>query len=568
MNPAFGLVLLFGSWMQPLHLLPWMSWHSEFLAFFSVGWFAVVELQLKRKSGNRYLYFPRAALVPLALAVLVLIQHTCGLIPFFGDALVICFYLVLCSIAIGLGYMWFLRSMQADSAKGDNSLLDQLAIVVLTGAVASALIALVQSLDVWDSIDWIFRPGSSRRPGANIGQPNQLATLLIMGTVSLGFLYKMKRVSQSLAILLVLTLALGIAISESRAGLLSLFFVGAWWIAKRASIGFKFNAISVWLGCVVFTLLVWAWPIFITFFQSGVPNGIQLDVVTSRPSGLRFIIWPQLVEAVMQRPWLGWGIRQVSVAHNSVLSHYQHGEPYTYAHNLILELAIGFGLPFTILSLVLVGYWGWKRVKMTRALVPWYCIALLIPFFIHSMLEFPFSYAYLLVPAMIAVGALEASLAPEQKFRVKLATAGMGLAAVAVTMAFTVVEYVSIEEDFRVARFEALRIGKTPTQYNRPQIHLLTQLDAMLVATRAVPSPEMQPSEIELLRKAAMRFPWTAIQNRYALALALNGNPEEASRQLKVMRAMFGEKTYQGIRAAWEELGKETYPQLLNFEIP
>ncbi|MBK7549979.1 MAG: pilin glycosylation ligase domain-containing protein [Rhodoferax sp.] len=32
-----------------------------------------------------------------------------------------------------------------------------------------------------------------RRPGANLGQPNQLATLLLMGMVSLAYLYELAR---------------------------------------------------------------------------------------------------------------------------------------------------------------------------------------------------------------------------------------------------------------------------------------------------------------------------------------------------------------------------------------
>lgn len=563
-----GFALLFASWLQPLHLLPWVSWHGELLAFAAVFWLFFVELLEQKNTGFRRFVLPRAAVAPLALAVLALIQFGGGLIQFFGDALVICFYMALCSMAIVIGHAWEMRSLHVDKTPDALPLLGQLAVVILVGAVVSTFIALVQAFQVWDSVDWILYSHDFRRPGANIGQPNQFATFLLMGFASLVFLFESKRVSVPLAVCLMVVLALGFAISESRAGFLGATLLGAWWILKRRAINFRFTATSILLGWMVLVLLVWAWPVFITYVQSGGERDLQLSVGMDRTSGLRQVVWPQLVEAAMTRPWFGWGLREVSAAHNAVLYHHPRAEPYTYAHNLILELAIGVGLPMTVLVVVLLSYWGWRRMRMTSSLVQWYCIALVIPFSVHSMLEFPFAYAYLLVPVMLALGGLEASLAPSRVLGWKFDFTVTGVVVLLALMAWSVVEYVSIEEDFRVARFEALRIGKTASQYQRPDIHLLTQLDALLVAMRSIPSPNMEPVEIELLRKAAMRFPWTAIQNRYALSLALNGNPDEAVRQLQVMRAMLGEKMYTGIRENWEELAKSKYPQLGQLKLP
>jgi hypothetical protein len=135
-------------------------------------------------------------------------------------------------------------------------------------------------------------------------------------------------------------------------------------------------------------------------------------------------------------------------------------------------------------------------------------------------------------------------------------------------MVWSVFEYFAIEEDFRVARFEAVRIGETPVDYVRPHTILLTQLGALVEDARITPAPGMNADQIELTRKAALRFPWTATQNRYALTLALNGNPQEAVRQLKVIRAMHGEKHYEQLKANWHELAKTRYPQLAELPMP
>jgi hypothetical protein len=184
------------------------------------------------------------------------------------------------------------------------------------------------------------------------------------------------------------------------------------------------------------------------------------------------------------------------------------------------------------------------------------------------MLEFPFAYAYFLVPVMFAVGALEGAVGAKPAFSLGVKPA---LALVFVTtgvMAWSVVEYIAIEEDFRIVRFEALRIGTTPASYQRPHVVLLTQLDALLHGGRIVPKPGMSAEEVELARKVALRFPWPATQNRYAQSLALNGNPDEAIRQLRVMRALHGEKTYAQIKEGWVNLANEKYPQLRNLTLP
>jgi hypothetical protein len=113
-----------------------------------------------------------------------------------------------------------------------------------------------------------------------------------------------------------------------------------------------------------------------------------------------------------------------------------------------------------------------------------------------------------------------------------------------------------------------LHIGKTPVEYDRPKILLLTQLDALLHGARLVPSVGMREADIALAHDVAMRFPWTATQNRYALTLALNNHSDEARRQLAVMRVMHGEETHRKIMENWENLSESKFPQLKTYLMP
>ena len=135
-------------------------------------------------------------------------------------------------------------------------------------------------------------------------------------------------------------------------------------------------------------------------------------------------------------------------------------------------------------------------------------------------------------------------------------------------MSLAVKEYINLEEDFQVARFEALRVGSRPAGYESPHTTLLTQLDAVVKCARLVISPGMQQEDIDLLGKTAKRFPWSALQYRYALALGLNNNPSEASRQLQIIKAMNDERSYARIWDNWHNLASEKYPQLRSVEQP
>ena len=91
------------------------------------------------------------------------------------------------------------------------------------------------------------------------------------------------------------------------------------------------------------------WPGILNFILIG---GLDDSAATqvNLHAGTRLLVWPQLWEAVLQRPWFGWGLREVSEAHNAVLHAHAQSEPFTYAHNVVLDLAVGMGLPLTLLS--------------------------------------------------------------------------------------------------------------------------------------------------------------------------------------------------------------------------
>lgn len=560
-----ALALLLTSWLQPLHVLPWVSWHSEVLVFLAILLLALGSTLVRgeyRTEIQRSIALPASVLLWPSLVVLAGVQWLTGQISYGGDALVLSLYFALAAFSWCLGYA-AARQEYSATGKALEVVLEPLAWALLTGALASVVIALVQTFNVWPDASWISRMPELRRPGGNLGQPNQLATLLLMGMVSLLLLLQIQRLKPLSATSIYVVLMIGLAATESRTGVLSMTMLLLWSLLGARRMRLIMPPWALVVAYATFLLVYLGWPVWMSQGGQYAPNA----QINTQP-GLRLVVWPQLMEALALRPWAGWGLREVSTAHNAVVSDYVLSEPYTYAHNIVLDLALGTGVPITLMLLGLSGIWLWRRFHQCTSIGHWYCVGATLPVAVHAMLEFPHAYAYFLAPVMFLLGALEAACGGKALLRLRAGFVSLIITLVATLAAFTVLEYIKIEEDFRVVRFESLRLGKTPEDHVRPKPVLLTQLGGLLTAGRIEPTPAMTAELIETARKAAMRYPWPATQNRYALSLALNGQETEASRQLRVIRAMHGEKVYEGIKANWLSLAEEKYPALAKIVVP
>ena len=553
--------LLALSWVGNSHFLPWTSWHSEaiaFLAVFLLGSGALVALLLGARPSA--IVLPVVSFPFLGLGLIAGIQGIFGLVPFWGDIWAFGLYMALCVTSSTLGFAAASATRPNVTPKVSEPFM-LLASVLVIGALASALIAFLQIFGV--SSEWIW-DSEVRRPGSNLGQPNHLATLLVMGIASVAFIHRSKKLGGLISILLLILLELGIAATESRAGALSFGGLLVWWLIKRQAIG---DRTPWWVGMgagIVFVGMFWAWPHLLNAM------GLLSYRAEARmlEGSLRLQVWPQLLEALAMHPWTGWGINQVAPALNTVADKYAISEPYTYSHNVVLDLALWIGVPLALLYVCSALIWFMRRIHATSSLLPWYGLAVALPLILHSMLEYPHAYAYFLAPVLFLLGAVEAATGHRPNFLVDAKPVVVIFLTTIVILAWSVVEYLKIEEDFRLARYQALRIGSPFPEYQRPRVILFSQLDAILNAARITPSPNMSPDELHMIREAAQRYPWSATQYRYALALALNGNPVEGARQFQVIRRMWGEKIYQRLRTQVAELATTQYPVLHQLDLP
>ena len=549
--------------MTTEHFLPWVSWHSEvavFLAVLVLAWGAVA-LTLRAKV-RRDIVLPLASVPFIGLALVVAIQRAIGVLIFNGDVWVLWFYMMLCITCLALGYAAATASVQRGESTDASYPFTLLARTLLIGAVASTVIAFVQLFGFWEHSDWVVRMPELRRPGGNLAQSNHLATLQVMGVASVVFLRR--SLGTATRGLIVLLLCVGIAATESRAGALSLLALLCWWLSKRRTIG---EPSPAWVGVVWgigFVAMFLAWPYLLDATNVlGYQAGSRLA-----DRGRRLDVWSQLLHAAAMRPWTGWGFHQVVAAHNAVVDQYALSEPNAYSHNLLLDLLIWVGVPLALLFVSVAALYAWRRACATGLLLPWYGLGVALPLAVHSMFEYPFAYAYFLAPVMFLLGAVDASTGAKPLARVGVKSTAVLLAATTAVMGWSVLEYLTIEEDFRVARFQALRIGSAPLEHRQPKVILFDQLGVLLAAARITPKPNMSAEAMQVVKKAALYYSWSATQYRYAVALALNGNPVEATRQLRVIKVIWGDKVYKEVQQKIDELAASEYPELRQLTLP
>ena len=110
-------------------------------------------------------------------------------------------------------------------------------------------------------------------------------------------------------------------------------------------------------------------------------------------------------------------------------------------------------------------------------------------------------------------------------------------------------------------RFENAQIGDLKAMQEAPDVVLLTQLREFIRFARTPATINMSREQIEWMRKVSHRYPYVSSIFRYSLALALNGQADAAREQLRILRALHGEKYYAEARQSLWEMSAR-YPQL------
>ena len=310
----------------------------------------------------------------------------------------------------------------------DEPLLHWLVVGLLTAAVISAVLGMLQYLGLARELSpWVNQPLKGDA-FANLRQRNQFASLTSLGLVALLGWLAARAKAQSMttrcwliAVVLLNVLAAGVACSVSRTGAVQWVLVGvlmAAWSWRSAKQEPRFGTGLVWLA-ISAPLLVAVWSVLMPWLAlqtTGEWGASMILRVTGQAQdyaacGGRRVLWSNVLTMIAQHPWLGWGWGETDYAHFMTgYSSMRFCDMLDNAHDFPLHLALEFGVPFAAAVMALIGLWVLRRTPW-REHHPWRVMAwcLMLVLGLHSLLEYPLWYGPFQMTLGVAIGLLWAS---------------------------------------------------------------------------------------------------------------------------------------------------------------
>lgn len=341
---------------------------------------------------HKTIYISKSVYVLIALCSIPIIQGMVGIIYFRQDVFFACAYLMIfaSSLLVGLNI--------------NQKVITQFVCVLAIVGIISSLMSINQ-IFIHVQNSFLLEAAYGGRATANIGQPNQLGTLLIISLCALFYLNLKYSLNKVLLFSCIFLMIVAIYLTQSRTAWLSFFAISFLYLIKYHT---KHDLLKVFGLNILFIVIAWSIPRIQGLFSHDIA---QSAVERAQSGSTRFKIWPQLIESAVNKPFLGHGWGQVDVAQMQTANALStKGEWFTYSHNLFLDLMVWNGLILGILfSFIILFAMSYKylKVKTKENLFLYFMV---FAFFVHCMLEYPFAYSYFLITAGIVYGYLSRSI--------------------------------------------------------------------------------------------------------------------------------------------------------------
>ncbi|WP_284090636.1 PglL family O-oligosaccharyltransferase [Acinetobacter pittii] len=525
----FAAILLGFAWLSPFHYSPWVMFSSE-VSTFGAGLCVLIALL------QQNIKIPRAQILLLPFTLIPIVQWGFGLVFDLSTALLSTFYLLGFWFMVLAGYNLSLDQKKRDQIFSGFSLL-----VIITSLLTS-LIAIFQWLNIESHLIYTLHL-IGNRPYGNFGQPNNMATFLIIGLLGCLYLYEKNKATVWLLLPSALIILFTIALSQSRTSWIVFPFLFIYWIVKQFGKQKRFGVFQGFLLCVGFFVMA---GVILPFATNLIEAWSSTDVteasglVERASSGyLRFNIWSQMLLAVQQHPWLGYGWNQTSVAQMTVYHAFPTGEWTTSAHNVLLDLIIWNGIPLSVVIITYFACWFiWlnQQAKNTISII---AIMMVCTVLIHAMLEFPQRYAYFLLTCGFLLGIVQAQT-PVLKGIV------LSKHLLRLTWVVGLLLIIAILRDYNVYVLNSnlLFNNKRPNAefMGSGKIFVLTQFEQRLRWIEL--NPRTTLSENDLVEWGNLVKNKTTPYNlrKYAKLLAYNGKLEQAQQQIFILQHLYRQK--------------------------
>nr|WP_284150482.1 O-antigen ligase family protein [Curvibacter sp. CHRR-16] len=264
----------------------------------------------------------------------------------------------------------------------------------------------------------------------------------------------------SFSFLLIVLSSLGLGLTGSRAGMLSILVAGA--LVNLNSEYRKNKLIAHQLLLVI--LIVGSSFLPSLFLQE---NSMPTTRIVSGAVSDRIEIWSRAIEAIRLK-WIvgyGWDGAVAALFHTAQSKHYL--QLFGSAHNIFLDMFIYTGVLFGggVIFIFLMSFFVCLRsgLKNGGGVV----FLLIIPLFIHSQFEFPLHYLYFLIPFGFFLGKLssEVSIGKLSAQNFYIGTILCMLLAAALIIGY---DYLKIENSYFYLR---LRNAERAIVFERSEMH-------------------------------------------------------------------------------------------------
>jgi Virulence factor membrane-bound polymerase, C-terminal/Protein glycosylation ligase len=548
---AVALVTAVLAWIVPNHYPPWTSFYNESAMAVAIAALAVPVFL--RRGGP----VPVAVWVLLAVATTPWIQWFGGVLHFTGDALVASGYILGVAISVFVGH-----ALAERESKRVAVLLSSAA--VIAGLISSVL-AITQAFDLASWEIWAEYATPNMRAVGNLAQPNDFATLLGLGAIGCLYLHERTRWPGIAWIAIASALIVAGALTQSRISLMFGPLIGAGvYLARKRGTHLRATATAVTVLTLLHWILMAAFPFVLVQLFGESPDSLAARGLDTP----RYQMWQMLIHALNEVPWSGYGWLQIGAAELAIVDRYPPiGELWLQGHNIFVELVVCCGWPMGLLLGGTLVYWFASRTRRFRSVEAMAGMLVFSLVGLHSLVEFPYEFAYFLFPVGLWVGLVEADVHAPTIASARLMFPPSVIALVTCVLIW--IEYPAVEDDFRLVRFENARIGSVRAVQTAPDAPLLSTLTSFLRFARTDPVAGMGADELDNMRRVSERYPYAASLVRYASALALNGRLEEGRRTFIKIRYIFGDRMYTLLKGelhqkvGWGEVGLEALDRSL-----
>ncbi|MFY8043271.1 MAG: hypothetical protein ACOVOD_10115, partial [Rhodoferax sp.] len=249
------------AWLLPNHTPPWTAFHSEAWASIIITIVSAICL-----FNSKRIAIGHASLFIGLLAFIPFFQYLTGQIHFFGIAWMSGLYLFGLMMAIVIGENW-----EKNSAGQCGNFLF---LAILNAATISVFIQIAQLNEIQGLDPWVLNIVSEGRYYANLAQPNQLGSLLILALIAVSLFWNTGKYSTTFAVIHSVFIIFGVYLTGSRTAYLNLAILALAVFVYRAKFQSKiFVALAAFVGFLAALYLV-VWPAL-----------VALGVDTSKTTG-------------------------------------------------------------------------------------------------------------------------------------------------------------------------------------------------------------------------------------------------------------------------------------------